>query len=128
MEFTAALVVDRFLEVYSSKSKRRHDDLMDCVDSAHLSLNTLADESAPLSASSFLSDLEKPVEHKAEASKRIFIESSNKRDPSFALDFYQPNRAPFFTSSIAPARACVALYLVKGNKIRKVRTHAIIRE
>jgi hypothetical protein len=69
--------------------------------------------------------------NRAEAAKRVFFESSNPKDATFALDFYTVGKAPAMRSdgvSSEPAHTPLAvLYRVRHNKIVQVRMPTLWR-
>ena len=62
-----------------------------------------------------------------EASKRVFLESEKPTDPTYALDFYLPGKAPSLThegpSAVPNTAPLIVLYRVRKNKIATVSVH-----
>lgn len=117
--FTAAQVVEHFLEVYQSASRRRIDELLECFDLKRVCVRDLEQQSE-LTSSSQLKDLLSAANpQKSMPTKRLFFESKNSKDSTFALDFYAASSCPSIVSERLEGPNAV-LYRVNRNRIDQI--------
>lgn len=131
MVFTAAMVADRFVEVYAGASIMRRDQLHECVspDATVVSLGNGGKQLASsetvaihLATSSSLPS--------AAAKKRLYLESNRPQDPTFAVDFYAPGASPGWdpTIGVSPeavlTTGTVVAYRVERNQIQLIAVAA----
>eukprot|EP00039_Didymoeca_costata_P012239 m.175444 g.175444 ORF g.175444 m.175444 type:complete len:386 (+) comp15426_c0_seq1:13-1170(+) len=112
---SAAMVADRFVEVFGM-SKRRIENIMECVGEEMVVTDLVNEETMVSSPKELEALLKENDSHKAEAAKRIFIESNRPTDPNYSLDFYSASKAPF-SGKLFQKDCCVVLYKVKKGKI-----------
>eukprot|EP00042_Codosiga_hollandica_P028731 m.153156 g.153156 ORF g.153156 m.153156 type:complete len:373 (+) comp52854_c0_seq1:1382-2500(+) len=117
--FTAAVVVEHFLEVYGGSSKLRVDQIFECVNESSVVIADLQSQDELVPNAEVVRVLKSSSPRKAEASKRLFIESENKKDPSFALDLYLVGSVPNFGQPSLSAPSAL-LYSVRRNQIEKI--------
>ncbi len=109
------------MEVYSSSSKRRIDEIFECIDTSIADVCDLVSLEQLVEADDVRRALQYSTPRKSEACKRVFIESSTTTDATFALDFYAAGQLPELGLPATQfTGAVVVLYRVKNNKINKV--------
>ena len=114
--FTAAQVCERFLEAFSSASKRRLD-MIEEVFSENAVVKSLKTGKELLNGKeSIRKSFENVSPHPAEASKRVFVECSNG-NISYCYDFYKIGDSPGFGD---PTKEAVLLYRVENSVLTNV--------
>jgi hypothetical protein len=124
-DMPASLVADRYVEVFNGKEGRLKS-IMECVDRRTFELCSLETGDVLVADADAFERIMAAGSWAVEASKRLFIETENSSDPTFAIDFYAAGKAPGFGPEGVSARPhqkpMVAVYKVQKSKIVKIWT------
>eukprot|EP01147_Barroeca_monosierra_P009195 gene9195-1481_t len=116
--FTAPLVVDRFLEIWSNNNKAssRVKELIDIFDVEDFEVVGLIRREILMKGEDLEESIKMTRPWKSEPSKRLFVESNRPGDPTYALDMYKKGLGPCFThigySTHPPTTSAVLLYRI----------------
>jgi hypothetical protein len=116
-------LADRLVEVYNLSGKSRLDQIMECF-SVDVVVSNLKTRGVIQRGAQALRD-SIPAEYAkltAECAKRLYIESDDDNDPTFALDLYPAGQAPGI-NAVGKGNVkldTLLLYRVRENKIDHV--------
>lgn len=116
LNFTAAQVCERFLEVFSSSNQRRLDMIEEVFSDGAIVKSLKSDKELLNGKINIRNSFENAPPHPSEASKRVFIECSGGR-VSYCFDFYKIGDSPGLGD---PQKETVLLYRVENNVFTNV--------